>query len=803
MATGGWCLYGKPDRITVSLPHGQSYALPVVNGGVHVPADPVVVAVLERLLRINVDGEVPLSLNDFGAGVGQYGRALLSADPRFSSRYTAYDGAGNVEEWTRGFVHWFDLTLPLSLPRTDWVLSLEVGEHIPRAYEGEVLRNLHAHNCRGIIISWARLNQTGMGHVNNHESRYLIDRFRSLGYQIDFELSDALRSRRHTFSNGSVVKRHEGNWWFDHSVLAFRRRVPLRSSTCNPSQEDHAKLGGFHAGDRLRGSRRGASRLTGSDSIGFTAATRRAAQHIYRTHSWRKRQREHHSSPTPALRRAGAGRETKWAWDVGLGRAGCASHSEGTPPTVVFIYDWRTLQAAVEETFGGKADVRWYDTYVQWAQLENLGSMRKVLPQLWSTESPDFFIQANLRKVLASDAWRGGVRITKDPNEADVVIWAVWDYAMCIAAGHWPFDYQLTRGFFQHSCPEHWRLLQWLRGTARWQRHGGADHVILATGLHYLSPPPLGSDPPYASIPVGDGLPVVRASESSRRRQGLTHTTIAALREITAAATFIILEDRAHALPPERTIIAPYHAKVSSPHPRKRRPYLAMFAGSVDKPNLCTTCAGTISPARLRWSIVTDLIHNCNQSCHVSYVRGKDDTRLTDQLANEGDRPAHILYMRQAVFCPIPRGDSATSKRLYDAIMQGCIPVIVSDQLRLPFRRYLSYTGAVLTLPEQFLLDEAGSMRLAGPLNFSLTHYLQKISSSRVRQMQRKLGCLRRALSFDDSMPPEDGLAPSLAHTDSKCSRVVQNDTAAPRVLDLIIASSLARRRCPSQALPA
>ena len=327
--------------------------------------------------------------------------------------------------------------------------------------------------------------------------------------------------------------------------------------------------------------------------------------------------------------------------------------------------------------------------------------------------------------------------------------------------------------------------------------------MILATGLHYLSPPPLGSNPPYASVPIGGGLPVVGAHERSHRRQGLTSATHVALREIIAAATFIILEDRAHALPPERTIIAPYHAKVSSPHPRKRRPYLAMFAGSVDKPNLCTTCAGTISPARLRWSIVTDLIHNCNQSCHVSYVRGKDDTRLTDQLANEGDRPAHILYMRQAVFCPIPRGDSATSKRLYDAIMQGCIPVIVSDQLRLPFRRYLSYTGAVLTVPEQFLLDEAGSMRLAGPLNFSLTHYLQKISSSRVRQIQRELGCLRRALSFDDSLPPEDSLAPSSAYPDSKCSRVVQNDTAAPRVLDLIIASSLARRRCPSQALPA
>jgi hypothetical protein len=60
-----------------------------------------------------------------------------------------FDGAGNVEEVTGGFVRFADLSLPLQMPRADWVVALEVGEHIPSAFEPTFVRNLHAHNCRG------------------------------------------------------------------------------------------------------------------------------------------------------------------------------------------------------------------------------------------------------------------------------------------------------------------------------------------------------------------------------------------------------------------------------------------------------------------------------------------------------------------------------------------------------------------------------------------------------------------------------------------------------------------------------
>ena len=108
----------------------------------HVEAD---VLILEGIRALARNGRRTYSINDFGAGVGQYGHYLR----REGLPWHGYDGAGDVEEYTDGFVKFVDLSLPtLALPRADWVVSLEVAEHIPRTHEWAVLRNLHAHACR-------------------------------------------------------------------------------------------------------------------------------------------------------------------------------------------------------------------------------------------------------------------------------------------------------------------------------------------------------------------------------------------------------------------------------------------------------------------------------------------------------------------------------------------------------------------------------------------------------------------------------------------------------------------------------
>ena len=237
LQTGGWCLTPPPSSSSakrelhthVALPNGQSYYLPRP----HVAADSVIVDFLARTLKRCDDpptcsAHTFLSIIDMGAGVGQYGHALRSLDSRYNWR--GYDGAGNIEEVSDGFMSFFDLTIPLALPRADWVMSLEVGEHIPSEREKLVVRNIHAHNCRGVLLSWAQLGKWGVGHVNNHRSQYLIDVFTGLGYRYNVNATEALHANR---PKRPVRDQNVSQpWWWLRSALVFERITPLTGSGC-------------------------------------------------------------------------------------------------------------------------------------------------------------------------------------------------------------------------------------------------------------------------------------------------------------------------------------------------------------------------------------------------------------------------------------------------------------------------------------------------------------------------------------------------------------------------------------------
>jgi len=205
LKSGGWCLGAKPAARWQAPRAAGQHSIP----GVHVPADEALVDALLRYVLRSPEGL--RSINDFGAGVGQYGHSLLAREP--SLRYRGYDGAGDVREYTDGFVKFVDLTMPLSLPRADWVLSMEVGEHVPHEHEMMFVRNLHAHNCRGLVLSWAQLEQLGTAHVNTHSLEYVLSLFSSLGYSCNRSATHALR-RKASFL------------WLRRNLVVFDRMTP-------------------------------------------------------------------------------------------------------------------------------------------------------------------------------------------------------------------------------------------------------------------------------------------------------------------------------------------------------------------------------------------------------------------------------------------------------------------------------------------------------------------------------------------------------------------------------------------------
>jgi cyclopropane fatty-acyl-phospholipid synthase-like methyltransferase len=94
----------------------------------------------------------------------------------------------------------------------DWILCLEVGEHIPRKYEETFINNLHKNNRRGIILSWAVVGQTEHApeHVNTQNNDYVKNIFNDLGYASDLELENRLRNAAQSD-------------WFKNTIMVFRK----------------------------------------------------------------------------------------------------------------------------------------------------------------------------------------------------------------------------------------------------------------------------------------------------------------------------------------------------------------------------------------------------------------------------------------------------------------------------------------------------------------------------------------------------------------------------------------------------
>jgi tetratricopeptide (TPR) repeat protein len=141
---------------------------------------------------------------DLGAGTGAYVATLNAA----GIPCRGYDGNPRTADIPHCGVA--DLSIPLQLGSFDWVLSLEVGEHIPAEHESTFLDNLDRHNREGIVLSWAVEGQPGRGHVNCRNNDYIKARLQERGYRNDEDAEVHLRNQSDL-------------WWFRNTLMVFRR----------------------------------------------------------------------------------------------------------------------------------------------------------------------------------------------------------------------------------------------------------------------------------------------------------------------------------------------------------------------------------------------------------------------------------------------------------------------------------------------------------------------------------------------------------------------------------------------------
>jgi len=91
-------------------------------------------------------------------------------------------------------IYIFDLTKPFIIDNKCTVMSLEVGEHIPKQYENIFIDNL-INNCNGkLILSWAIEGQAGIGHINCKNNDYIINCLKDRRFIFNQEITDNLRN---------------------------------------------------------------------------------------------------------------------------------------------------------------------------------------------------------------------------------------------------------------------------------------------------------------------------------------------------------------------------------------------------------------------------------------------------------------------------------------------------------------------------------------------------------------------------------------------------------------------------------
>lgn len=131
------------------------------------------------------------SIIDLGAGLGQYCKVI--------SKYTTchpYDGAKNIEIVTKGKVKFLNIADKINFDCLhDVVMSIEVGEHIPKEYEDIYIENLIKCSRNIVIITWARKEQGGFSHINEKDKNEVASLFESKGLKWDDSIHNKLFSK--------------------------------------------------------------------------------------------------------------------------------------------------------------------------------------------------------------------------------------------------------------------------------------------------------------------------------------------------------------------------------------------------------------------------------------------------------------------------------------------------------------------------------------------------------------------------------------------------------------------------------
>lgn len=150
---------------------------------------------------------------DFGCGLGNY---ILDIDTNTHCTIIGVEGEKPKESKIPQYVYEYDLTHDLTGVKnltSDLVISLEVGEHIPKEYMRTYLDNITYHAKEYLIISWAIRGQAGFGHVNCLDNHEIIPKIELMGFELINQDTEEARSIIEEKCN-----------WFKNTIFVFKKK---------------------------------------------------------------------------------------------------------------------------------------------------------------------------------------------------------------------------------------------------------------------------------------------------------------------------------------------------------------------------------------------------------------------------------------------------------------------------------------------------------------------------------------------------------------------------------------------------
>ena len=147
------------------------------------------------------------------------------------------------------------------------------------------------------------------------------------------------------------------------------------------------------------------------------------------------------------------------------------------------------------------------------------------------------------------------------------------------------------------------------------------------------------------------------------------------------------------------------------------------------------------------WSFMS-VLQNSAVSNNILLEDITDDDEIFFSLSKNSLSSSQYQNKLQSYkYCLILKGDTTSSKRLFSAVSAGCVPVIISDGLKLPFANIINYSSFAVTFPES-IVNNIGS----------LLNYLRQISFKRYAAMRCALSEVRRYLVYGAKYKNSKGL---------------------------------------------